>query len=174
MPVARRVAKARLTNAQDVDDQTWGILTDQITVDDLPEEGWDRLVVKLADTLPEPNLHTAWNTYREEIVAAWARDYPGTRPSCWWRWDAPEPERRVVAEPEVLVPFWGAELEVAFVESEAAFLERHGLFLDGEAELLSADDYAPQRVENTPQGWTCAGEHGLPRRSAALRRLAAS
>ncbi len=31
----------------------------------------------------------AWNEAREEILAEWITDAPGTRPSHWWRYDAP-------------------------------------------------------------------------------------
>jgi hypothetical protein len=42
----------------------------------------------------------------EQIVADWAQDNPGTRPLAWWRFDAPEPRKRLggigTAEHEVL------------------------------------------------------------------------
>jgi hypothetical protein len=169
MPVARRVAKTRIT--PEVDDTTWGVMTDQIDPSDL--EGWDRLVVDLADVLPPPNLVTTWRAHADQIVSAWAMDHPGTRPSCWWRWDAPEP-RKIVAWPET-APDADAELVTMFIESEAGFLRRHDLLLDGEAALLTEADYAPQEDTRTRQGWQCAGRYGEnPRRSAALRQLAAS
>ena len=172
MPVARRVAKVR-SSASEVDDLTWDIMADAIEVDDLPP-GWDgKLQVVFADVLPEPNLRTKWDTHGDGIVATWAKERPGTRPSCWWRWTAPEP-RRVLAEPETLADFYGEEEETAFIESEAAYLERHDMLLPGEAELLTADDFAPVALTQTPQAWQCAGRYGEPRRSAALRRLARS
>jgi hypothetical protein len=134
MPVPRRLAKQRLSDSE-VDDQTWGLLTDQIDPADLPDSWGGRLMVVFADVLPEPNLRTAWRAHVDEIVATWAAEHPGSRPSCWWRWDAPEP-RKIVAWPET-APDADAELVTMFIESEAAFLERHGLLLDGEAALLS-------------------------------------
>jgi hypothetical protein len=169
MPVARRIPKVRLD--VEVDPTTWAVMTDEIHPNEL--EGWDRLVVVFGDTLPAPNFRTAWDAHADEIVATWARDHPGSRPSLWWRWTAPE-QRRVLAEPEVLAPFRGDEEEVAYIESEAAFLRRHDLLLDGEAALLGEADYAPVEMAKTPQAWACEGQHGVPRRSAALRRLARS
>jgi hypothetical protein len=31
----------------------------------------------------------AWEALRDEIIDAWAQEHPGTRPSHWWRYDAP-------------------------------------------------------------------------------------
>jgi hypothetical protein len=31
----------------------------------------------------------AWDALRDEILEAWVQEYPGTRPSHWWRYDAP-------------------------------------------------------------------------------------
>jgi hypothetical protein len=180
VPVPRRAAKVRSASLE-VDDLTWAILTDAIPSEEIPE-GWDgRLLVEFADVLPEPNLHTAWNTYRDEIVAAWATDCPGTRPSCWWRWDGPERERRVLAEPEptpdapdASIAGWGRVEETAYVETEPAYLRRHSLLLAGEAELLGEADFVPEEVTRTRASWQCQGRYGEPRRSAALRRLARS
>jgi hypothetical protein len=30
-----------------------------------------------------------WEACRDEVLADWIREHPGTRPSCWWRFDAP-------------------------------------------------------------------------------------
>jgi hypothetical protein len=30
-----------------------------------------------------------WQAHRDDILPAWIRACPGTRPSCWWRYDAP-------------------------------------------------------------------------------------
>jgi hypothetical protein len=178
MPVPRRTAKVRL-NAPEIDDQTWGILTDQLTVDDLPET-WDgRLMAIFADVLPPPNLHTAWDAHADQIVAAWATNHPGTRPSCWWRWNAPG-TRNIVAEPEPSpdadpgLSVNTRELVTCSIEAEATFLDRHGLFLDGEVELLTPDAFLPEEVTKARLAWTCPGSHGVPRRPDALRRLRAA
>ncbi|SDF15658.1 hypothetical protein SAMN05660686_00495 [Thalassobaculum litoreum DSM 18839] len=35
------------------------------------------------------NLRKSWDRYGADIVAQWAMDHPGTRPTCWWRFSAP-------------------------------------------------------------------------------------
>src|SRR4029453_12976875 len=30
-----------------------------------------------------------WATHRVQILRDWVSTWPGTRPSCWWRFDAP-------------------------------------------------------------------------------------
>jgi hypothetical protein len=34
-------------------------------------------------------LKAAWKIHNEEILSRWASVWPGTRPSCWWAFDAP-------------------------------------------------------------------------------------
>ena len=37
-----------------------------------------------------------WETHRDEVLREWLKEYEaGTRPFAWWKWDAPEPRRRV-------------------------------------------------------------------------------
>ncbi len=36
-----------------------------------------------------------WRAAREEILADWIRDYAGSRPWAWWKYDAPAPRLRV-------------------------------------------------------------------------------
>ncbi len=37
----------------------------------------------------DAEFEAAWNEARDEILADWIADSPGTRPSFWWRFDAP-------------------------------------------------------------------------------------
>lgn len=55
-----------------------------------------------------------WAERREELMAAWALEHPGSRPWAWWTFTAPEP--RPEGEPEV------------------EYLARHGLLTAGERE----------------------------------------
>jgi hypothetical protein len=57
---------------------------------------------------------TLWSAHRDAVLAWWIARYPGTRPSLWWRFEAPAPRRRA--------------------ESELAYLRRHRLLLPGELE----------------------------------------
>src|SRR5215208_7633421 len=59
-----------------------------------------------------PIVDELWAEYGPAIVKQWAAEKPGTRPSLWWKYDAPEPRR-----PR---------------ESQAAYLKRHRLLLPGE------------------------------------------
>jgi hypothetical protein len=34
-------------------------------------------------------LRQLWVQHGAAVLAEWVRRYPGTRPVCWWRWDAP-------------------------------------------------------------------------------------
>ena len=56
------------------------------------ESGADFEVLALArDTA---GLRALWHAVKDEILAAWIKNYPGSRPHGWWQYDAPEPERR--------------------------------------------------------------------------------
>lgn len=46
----------------------------------------------LADPLEivtSDDLRRLWNEHGEAIIAEWAIEHPGMRPSAWWRWSAP-------------------------------------------------------------------------------------
>lgn len=43
----------------------------------------------------DEEIRTTWEQIREEFIARWAEQRPGTRPTAWWRFDASEPRRRV-------------------------------------------------------------------------------
>ena len=45
--------------------------------------------------MTDPNLRVAWGRVRDEILTGWIEGHPGTRPLHWWRYDAPEPRRRL-------------------------------------------------------------------------------
>jgi hypothetical protein len=33
--------------------------------------------------------------HRDDFLIQWARDYPGSRPPLWWKYEAPEPRKRL-------------------------------------------------------------------------------
>ena len=43
----------------------------------------------------ERDIRAAWNEVKDSILADWTDTYPGTRPLHWWKFEAPEPRRRV-------------------------------------------------------------------------------
>lgn len=50
-------------------------------------------------------LPVLWAAHREEILGLWILRHPGTRPSCWWAYDAP---RLGKARQRALAGFWGS------------------------------------------------------------------
>jgi hypothetical protein len=59
----------------------------------------------------------AWAEMRDELLPAWIKEHPGTRPWAWWEQEAPEPR-----DPG---------------ETEAAYLKRHDLLTDHERRLFN-------------------------------------
>jgi hypothetical protein len=121
-----------------------------------------------------PSVAQMWAAMGAEIVGEWAHDRPGRRPSCWWRFQAPnEPRRRlgghgVPSWPDRLLYgkptgwHWPATIpggqfsggpaqcdpaDPPLFESEAAYLQRHELLADGEAERLAPEDFAPTPIK---------------------------
>jgi hypothetical protein len=64
---------------------------------------WD--VGALNDGMTVPAL---WRTYGETVLTRWLKDCPGTRPSLWWRFDAPRK-----TEPNRADCFWDGKLPQA-------------------------------------------------------------
>jgi hypothetical protein len=114
----------------------------------------------------EEAAREAYETHREAYLEEHAAEHPGTRPGCWWRWEAPEP-RRVVNRPShpelarqleadgpdgqkrggrVLLGYTAPDGSHGFgpwLEEEADYLERLDLFLPGERERLEDLDGPP-------------------------------
>lgn len=67
-----------------------------------------------------------WRAHRDAILADWIDDKPGTRPSCWWMLDAPNPPP----------PWrtWSIRNHPIPAAEQRAFLQRHGLLLPCEAD----------------------------------------
>lgn len=43
----------------------------------------------------EAAVRALWRRQRDVVLAQWTREHPGTRPTLWWRFNAPEPRRRL-------------------------------------------------------------------------------
>jgi hypothetical protein len=169
MPVARRAPKLR---NDDVPDVVWAVMLDELDPDDI-EDGWDRF--EMMYPRQTGALATHWREHGADIVERWVEDHPGRRPSCWWRFDAPEP-RQMAGEIETVPgsePFtlkWLLEPATFLVESEAHYLRRLGLLSrDEEVQLVQAD-YRPEQISRTRLSWTSPGAIGVPR--VGLRRAA--
>jgi hypothetical protein len=98
---------------------------------------------------------------KADILKTWCRQHPGSRPWAWWRFEAPEPRRRVGGQGEQqagihdegafgLPGYWNEETldadDPPVFESEASYLERHGLLTTSERGRLKADAFAPVPV----------------------------
>jgi hypothetical protein len=111
-----------------------------------------------------------WAARRAEVLAFWIEVHPGTRPSGWWRWEAPGPRQQVggIGRP------WGFEqltrgipiiwnygpwrdlwaspptpidpANPPIFESQATYLERYELLLPGERRRLRDSDFTPERI----------------------------
>lgn len=61
-----------------IDPDQWAVLNDQE-----PGNKFVRLIKR------EKQWLDLWNKHREAILANWVAQHPGTRPSFWWKYDAP-------------------------------------------------------------------------------------
>ena len=50
-------------------------------------------------TETDAEMRTTWNDCRDRLLADWLAAYPRSRPYAWWRFDAPEPRRRIDGKP---------------------------------------------------------------------------
>ena len=63
--------------------------------EELPEGHPESLALFLLRHPDGRALGEAWQRHGDAVTRAWARRYPGTRPSAWWRFTAPEPRQRL-------------------------------------------------------------------------------
>ncbi len=143
MPVKRRTAKQR----PQVPVEYWRLLNDEpLAEGDSPFRS-----ISFANV-----AQVLWKAHHEEILARWSVKHRGTRPSCWWRFDAPTDARHRVGG--VGVPgedplcderrfpmFWKSvdAKNPPLFESEAAYLKRLGLLFPGEARRIRKEDLDP-------------------------------
>lgn len=126
------------------------MLTDQPvpdTVQARAEAAWWKLGLRDPAALAVSPPQAQWEAYRGTILAAWIARRPGTRPSCWWRWDAP----RVPAS--TLPPGWADPPPPEprrLVAGKATATPRSCWWWeprDGLPELRDVDPADPPRVE---------------------------
>jgi hypothetical protein len=87
----------------------------------------ERVVDTIQVRFSVPTVAELWREHCDRVIAEWIVENPGTRPSLWWKYDAPEPRQDA--------------------ESEAVYLKRHGLFLsEGERKRLTKRDFEPEAV----------------------------
>jgi hypothetical protein len=86
----------------EIDDVSWRYLCDATTPEDEADHGWllfglEFNELELAIVQPPTGKRTSdlWAQYGAEIITWWCKENPGTRPRTWWKFQAPEPRRRV-------------------------------------------------------------------------------
>ena len=100
-------------------------------------------------------VRAAWNDLRDEIMAAWIEQRPGTRPWGWWAFDGPGRRERIDGSVHPFdKPNFQGERRLSFgkpatmrtvddfeavYESEVDYLRRHDLLEPSEAEALAAE-----------------------------------
>jgi hypothetical protein len=125
-------------------------------------QGFDGIATVMLDWTKHPAL---WAAHRDELLAEWVRDHPGSRPWGWWRWDAREPRGQLGGQARRInwsEEWWRKEfrgLPGIFVpdpdhpptfESEAAYLDRLGLLAAEERVRLvrlSDDAFEPEVID---------------------------
>lgn len=158
MPTNRRY-RTRV-HRQTIDPAHWAILTDA----PLPADANPFFVM---DRNYDPVMRPLWEAHSAAILADWIAAHPGTRPSCWWRYEAPragssiEPRRLLRGEGKPLhevrnvapsytygIPVWcGDPANPPLFETQHAYLKRHGLLIPGERQLRSEPQPHPARIE---------------------------
>jgi len=120
MPRKRRVARKRRRTGV----EPWELAFARDELDDLhslPEGANPFQVLELmyADETNEAARRELWERARDTVLPVWLRERPGTRPSLWWQFDAPEP---------ALVSI----VALMAADAQADHLEQHGLLTESE------------------------------------------
>ncbi|MDF2971625.1 MAG: hypothetical protein K0R61_2075 [Microvirga sp.] len=90
---------------------SWDFLHDATTLDDEREHSWQLISLSAGDDASfHPDKKTArelWNEHGKAVLSWWVKANPGTRPKCWWRFEAPEPRKRVGGRGALRSEVWG-------------------------------------------------------------------
>jgi hypothetical protein len=94
------------------------------------------------DLVGSPDLWAAlWDRHREQLLAEWVRESPGSRPPAFWRWDhgmePPEDEREYLAAHGMLT-----RVDLDGIRRKALELLRHNR---GRTPSRPGDNYIPDR-----------------------------
>lgn len=76
-----RARRARRFRVVGLSAAAWAVMTDEADDGSL-----EQFLLRNPDGA---ELQQLWGQYGDEIVGEWAIRRPGSRPRCWWRWDAP-------------------------------------------------------------------------------------
>jgi hypothetical protein len=70
----------------EISDAVWAFLNDLPIPDGDSETHLEVLLLEAGDG---EALREVWDRARGEVLGGWVKDHPGTRPSAWWRCEAP-------------------------------------------------------------------------------------
>lgn len=97
----------RKNGSSDLTEAEWAWLNDCLT-NDIGSD-WERYDLDADQSIGgRKSNKQLWNDYRSHVLTRWVVEMPGTRPSLWWRYDAP---RRPTGE--FADCFWDGVLPVA-------------------------------------------------------------
>jgi hypothetical protein len=167
-----RPNRPRAGAGAEISDLEWSYLLDRAPVDADPATIWSLDFDDPAFTPSGRSTPELWTLFGAAAVAAWVHDRPGTRPSCWWRFEAHEPRWRVggtgdpATEHLSYVPRYCLGLPVDWMdrwavdfyhkgtaydphdppqfEAQATYLQRLGLLLPGERRRLRPENFEPE------------------------------
>jgi hypothetical protein len=116
----------------------------------------------IATRMHPERVRELWAQHRDELLDAWTRERPGSRPQLWWTHDAPEPRRqlsghgiRVEERFRNFAPMFDHGVPLfdsiddsnpPMFESEAAFLQRHNLLVPGERRRIDPSQSHTEQV----------------------------
>ena len=102
----------------------------------------------------QEKIKNMWNSFRDDILADWIKQKPGSRPHGWWTHDSPGLRRRIGEKKsddfhpgEVYVRGILVHEKGVHYESQAEYLSRINLLFPGEREKLTPKDFEPEVVD---------------------------
>src|SRR5690349_24281856 len=100
----KRIHRSRI-NAPELSDTAVAYFFDEINLDaEEWKHDWEPYILhyNLQNERIGASAEDLWRRYGAELTEEYAVAHPGTRPSSWWRWSAPEPRREGETQREFL------------------------------------------------------------------------
>lgn len=80
--------RAKRERGDGLSEAAWAFLNDALT-DDIGDR-WERYDLRLDQAISGKQSNAQlWSDYGPAVMSRWVVDHPGTRPSLWWRYEAP-------------------------------------------------------------------------------------
>ncbi|MDR6659783.1 hypothetical protein J2W51_002353 [Tardiphaga robiniae] len=150
--------KRQRAGAGAVSEAAWAFLNDALT-DDIGAS-WERwgLEADQALFLKGPPPAELWSQFRDVVLKRWILERPGSRPSLWWRYDAPRLPRGtyeecfwdgMLPEPRLRVGGVGTALQDVLAYVPVSYLGVPKYWQDHEEASISPE-IVPINPENPP------------------------